>query len=141
MQQLQPSGKCGVPSATAQQDTTVGPASELNNSQLGKIQVGIEVSLTAISTASFDDIKQRLQTLLSSRTLRLREGQLHLPTGEDGCLDKHVQEVCVTTDGLAESHIGRSFFAWELDISIRYAAAACIIRSTLHVHATCSADR
>ena len=97
----------------------------VDSAQSDKIQVGIEVSLVATSTAPLEEVKQRLQKLLSRNTLRLREGQLPLQHGEDDFLDKHIHDVCITTDGLDDSHIGRSFFAWELDFCIRHAAAAC----------------
>jgi hypothetical protein len=126
MEQLQPLYGCNAPIAGGHQEaTTVLPPSAIDKIRVAKIQVVIEVSLDAASTAPFDEVKQRLQKLLSSKTLRLREGQLQLPVGEDEFLDRHVHEVCITTDGLEESHIGRSFFAWELDFCIRHAAAAC----------------
>lgn len=116
---------CGTPVAVGRLEPTATPVVTLDNTQPDKIQVGIEVALVATSTAPLEEVRQRLQQLLSRNTLRLREGQLPLPHGEDDFLDKHIHDVCITTDGLADSHIGRSFFSWELDLCIRQAAAAC----------------
>jgi hypothetical protein len=122
----QPSDGCGTPVASSGRlQSTGAPTFTLDKTQPDKIQVGIEVSLAATSTAPIEEVKQRLQKLLSRNTLRLREGRLPLPHGEDDFLDTHIHDVCITTDGLADFHIGRSFFAWELDLCIRHDPAAC----------------
>ena len=121
VEQLQPFDECGTRSAHGPQEPTGGPAVAADSTPLDKIQVSIEVSLVATSTAPVEEVRQRLQKLLSRRTLRLHEARLQLSAGEDEFLDKHVHEICITADGLAESHVGRSFFAWELDFCIRHA--------------------
>ena len=124
----QPLDGCGTAVAVGRLEPTGAPIVTLDNTQPDKIQVGIEVSLVATSIAPLEEVKQRLQRLLSRNTLRLREGQLPLPHGEDDFLDKHIHDVCVTTDGLDDSHIGRSFFAWELEFCIRHACCSCMQR-------------
>lgn len=134
MDHLQTSGGHIEPLAACQQDpTAAGPAAVDD-----RIQVSLEVSLIATSTAPFDEIKSRLFKQLDSRTLRLREGPLPLTPGEDLFLDEHISEVCVTIDCVPEAYIGRSFFLWELDICIRWVAGG---RRLAQLHACMQQDR
>lgn len=104
--------------ATCQQDATAAAPAPVDE----KISVGLEATLVATSTASFDDVRSQLLKHLASKTLRLREGPLLLAPGEDQFLDQHVCEICIAVDRVPEACIGRCAFMWELDICIRCAA-------------------